>query len=253
MRTRRAPAYGGRWAPRSATACRRRSSPDAGKPPPAREFLELRSDNRTYAVWPVLVEDLGFMNLYGMDVTAERAIVKFPDQNPNPVLRIDWDGRLVYANPASAGLTGRPGPRARGDAGGRPSRGAAGPRPRCGPEPLRGRGRRSNLRAPAGRRPGVRLRQRLRHRRDGGEGTGAARPRERASPAQHPAGADRPAPARRGAAHRRPLRRRHAAVRRRGRVHPPVVHALPVRARRASSTRCSRRSTSWSIATTSRR
>ena len=69
-----------------------------------RAFLELRSDNRTYAVWPVLIEDLGFMNLYGMDVTAERAIVKFPDQNPNPVLRIDWDGRLVYANPASSGL-----------------------------------------------------------------------------------------------------------------------------------------------------
>ncbi len=70
-----------------------------------RAFLELRSDNRTYAVWPILIEDLGFLNLYGMDVTAERAIVKFPDQNPNPVLRIDWNGRLVYANPASAGLT----------------------------------------------------------------------------------------------------------------------------------------------------
>jgi class 3 adenylate cyclase len=70
-----------------------------------RTFLELRSDNRTYAVWPVLIEELGFMNLYGTDVTAERAIVKFPDQNPNPVLRIDWNGRLVYANPASALLT----------------------------------------------------------------------------------------------------------------------------------------------------
>jgi class 3 adenylate cyclase len=70
-----------------------------------RGFIELRSDNRTYAVWPVLIEDLGFLNLYGTDVTAERAIVKFPDQNPNPVLRIDWGGRLVYANPASAGLT----------------------------------------------------------------------------------------------------------------------------------------------------
>ena len=32
------------------------------------------------------------------------AIVKFPDQNPNPVMRIRWDGTLVYANPASAGL-----------------------------------------------------------------------------------------------------------------------------------------------------
>jgi class 3 adenylate cyclase len=70
-----------------------------------RSFLELLSDNRTYAVWPVLIEDLGFMNLYGTDVTAERAIVKFPDQNPNPVLRIDWEGRLVYRNGASAGLT----------------------------------------------------------------------------------------------------------------------------------------------------
>lgn len=70
-----------------------------------RGFLELRWDNRTYAVWPILIADLGFLNLYGMDVTAERAIVKFPDQNPNPVLRIDWNGRLVYANPASAGLT----------------------------------------------------------------------------------------------------------------------------------------------------
>jgi class 3 adenylate cyclase len=70
-----------------------------------RAFFELRSDNRTYAVWPVLIEDLGFTNLYGVDVTAERAIVKFPDQNPNPVLRIDWEGRLVYSNRASAGLT----------------------------------------------------------------------------------------------------------------------------------------------------
>ena len=48
-----------------------------------------------------------------MDVTAERAIVKFPDQNPNPVFRIQWDGTLVYANPASAGLVDgtRPGDR----------------------------------------------------------------------------------------------------------------------------------------------
>ena len=39
-----------------------------------------------------LFADLGFTNLYGTDVTAERAIVKFPDQNPNPVFRIHWDG-----------------------------------------------------------------------------------------------------------------------------------------------------------------
>ena len=71
---------------------------------PTRGFLEFVWDNRTYAVWPVPIRDLNFTNLYGMDVTAERAIVKFPDQNPNPVFRITWDGTLVYANPASAGL-----------------------------------------------------------------------------------------------------------------------------------------------------
>ena len=54
----------------------------------ARGFVEFIADSRTYAVWPVPIADLDFTNLYGMDVTAERAIVKFPDQNPNPVLRI---------------------------------------------------------------------------------------------------------------------------------------------------------------------
>jgi len=71
-----------------------------------RGFVELVADDRTIAVWPVPIADLGFTNLYGMDVTAERAIVKFPDQNPNPVFRIDREGALVYANPASAPLIG---------------------------------------------------------------------------------------------------------------------------------------------------
>jgi class 3 adenylate cyclase len=69
-------------------------------------FIEVAADSRTYAIWPIPIPDLNFTNLYGMDVTAERAIVKFPDQNPNPVFRINWDGDLVYANPASSGLVG---------------------------------------------------------------------------------------------------------------------------------------------------
>jgi class 3 adenylate cyclase len=69
-----------------------------------RGSLELLVDHRTYEVWPVPIPDLHFTNLYGRDVTAERAIVKFPDQNPNPVFRIRRDGRLLYANPASLGL-----------------------------------------------------------------------------------------------------------------------------------------------------
>jgi class 3 adenylate cyclase len=71
---------------------------------PARGFVEIVVESRTFAVWPVPITDLDFTNLYGMDVTAERAITKFPDQNPNPVFRFHWDGTLVYANPASEGL-----------------------------------------------------------------------------------------------------------------------------------------------------
>jgi class 3 adenylate cyclase len=69
-----------------------------------RGFIEIGWAGRTYAVWPVRIRDLRFTNLYGTDVTAERAIVKFPDQNPNPVFRVDPSGTLVYHNPASAGL-----------------------------------------------------------------------------------------------------------------------------------------------------
>ncbi|MET1232666.1 MAG: hypothetical protein ABWY52_07425, partial [Candidatus Limnocylindrales bacterium] len=32
------------------------------------------------------------------------AIERFPDDNPNPVMRVDADGHLLYANPASAGV-----------------------------------------------------------------------------------------------------------------------------------------------------
>jgi class 3 adenylate cyclase len=71
---------------------------------PQHGYVEFVADSRTFAVWPVPITDMDFTNLYGMDVTAERAIVKFPDQNPNPVFRIHWDGTLGYANPASAGL-----------------------------------------------------------------------------------------------------------------------------------------------------
>ena len=57
---------------------------------------------RTYRLTPVLIREFEFMNLYGTDITAERAIDKFPDQNPNPVFRIDPQAGSIYANPASA-------------------------------------------------------------------------------------------------------------------------------------------------------
>ncbi|HEX7950482.1 MAG TPA: adenylate/guanylate cyclase domain-containing protein [Candidatus Limnocylindrales bacterium] len=56
---------------------------------------------RTYRLTPVLIPEFDFVNLYGTDVTAEKAVDKFPNQNPNPVLRLSRSGRMTYANPAS--------------------------------------------------------------------------------------------------------------------------------------------------------
>jgi class 3 adenylate cyclase len=57
---------------------------------------------RTYRLKPVSIPEFDFVNVYGTDVTAEKAIDKFPNQNPNPVLRLTRRGRMTYANPASA-------------------------------------------------------------------------------------------------------------------------------------------------------
>ena len=65
------------------------------------ERIELEHEHRTYALLPVSVRDLGFVNVYGTDITAQKAIDKFPAQNPNPVLRVSLEGALAYANAAS--------------------------------------------------------------------------------------------------------------------------------------------------------
>jgi class 3 adenylate cyclase len=71
---------------------------------PEPEPLEIHCDGRHYALHPRFVPELGTINVYGSDVTALRAMDKFPDENPNPVLRVTRDGRLRYANPASDAL-----------------------------------------------------------------------------------------------------------------------------------------------------
>ncbi len=63
--------------------------------------VEVTAQHRTFALLPVPVPELGFMNVYGTDVTAQQVIAKFPNQNPNPVLRMERDGTLRYANEAS--------------------------------------------------------------------------------------------------------------------------------------------------------
>ncbi|HET7726111.1 MAG TPA: adenylate/guanylate cyclase domain-containing protein [Candidatus Limnocylindrales bacterium] len=63
--------------------------------------IEVRGGGRVYELRPVEIPEFGFTNLYGTDVTAARAVDRFPMLNPNPVLRIARDGRLQFANPAS--------------------------------------------------------------------------------------------------------------------------------------------------------
>lgn len=65
------------------------------------ERIEVADGVRTYALLPVPVPDLGFINVYGTDITAEKVVAKFPGQNPNPVLRMRRDGELIYVNDAS--------------------------------------------------------------------------------------------------------------------------------------------------------
>ncbi|WP_170328563.1 response regulator [Ruegeria arenilitoris] len=76
-----------------------------------RQDFECHADGMVYALllWPV--PDAKHVNLYGRDVTqlrqAERRmreLARIPEENPNPVLRITDQGKLIYANKASAPL-----------------------------------------------------------------------------------------------------------------------------------------------------
>jgi len=69
---------------------------------PAASPVEIAGEGRTFHLKPVVIPEFGFTNLYGTDVTAQKAVDRFPNQNPNPVLRLARDGVLTYANPASA-------------------------------------------------------------------------------------------------------------------------------------------------------
>ncbi|MEC7984150.1 MAG: adenylate/guanylate cyclase domain-containing protein [Myxococcota bacterium] len=65
---------------------------------PSEDALEIPVGNKTFSLYIVPVPEFDFVNIYGTDVTAMKAITKFPDQNPNPVLKIDMQGRLMYSN-----------------------------------------------------------------------------------------------------------------------------------------------------------
>ena len=65
------------------------------------EPFELQGEGRWFAITPVPIPEFEVINLYGTDITARKAVDRFPDRNPNPVLRVSREGLLTYANPAS--------------------------------------------------------------------------------------------------------------------------------------------------------
>ncbi|NQW19300.1 MAG: adenylate/guanylate cyclase domain-containing protein [Chloroflexi bacterium] len=63
--------------------------------------FEITAGIKTYSLLPVMFKDQGFINVYGTDVTAMKVLNKFPDLNPNPVMKMTGDGTLDYANDAA--------------------------------------------------------------------------------------------------------------------------------------------------------
>ena len=67
--------------------------------------FEVTVGHRTFHVLPVHLPEFGAYNVYGTDITAAKVVARFPDRNPNPVLRMTPDGRLTYANASSLPIT----------------------------------------------------------------------------------------------------------------------------------------------------
>ena len=63
--------------------------------------FEIKHKALSYHFKAIYTKELKSINMYGTDITAKKVIDKFPDSNPNPVLRIDSKGKLNYFNKAS--------------------------------------------------------------------------------------------------------------------------------------------------------
>ena len=63
--------------------------------------FEIKLEHSSFYFKAVYIEELKSVNIYGTDITAKKVIDKFPDRNPNPVIRIDSKGKLSYFNKAS--------------------------------------------------------------------------------------------------------------------------------------------------------
>jgi len=63
--------------------------------------FEITINTQTFYFSAIYTPELKSINIYGTNITAKKVIDKFPDSNPNPVLRIDLNGILNYFNKAS--------------------------------------------------------------------------------------------------------------------------------------------------------
>ena len=63
--------------------------------------FEIKLEHSSFYFKAVYIEELKSVNIYGTDITAKKVIDKFPDSNPNPVIRINSKGKLSYFNKAS--------------------------------------------------------------------------------------------------------------------------------------------------------
>ena len=63
--------------------------------------FEINIEQKIFLLKAVYIKELDCINVYGTDITAKKVIDKFPDQNPNPVMRVSKDGILNYHNAAS--------------------------------------------------------------------------------------------------------------------------------------------------------
>ena len=68
----------------------------------AEQNFEISIIKKTFLLKAVYVEELDCINVYGSDITARKVINKFPDQNPNSVMRVSKEGILNYFNDASS-------------------------------------------------------------------------------------------------------------------------------------------------------
>jgi signal transduction histidine kinase/DNA-binding response OmpR family regulator len=72
---------------------------------------EVQCGAREYSLMLAPVPDEIYVNVYGRDVTEQRDaeskvsdLAKFPDENPNPVVRVRYNGLVLYANVAAEPL-----------------------------------------------------------------------------------------------------------------------------------------------------